>query len=63
MEKQKNKKIVKINASLELANKWKQNAKELNKSRSDYLLDIINKNNESKKWFSIEEVLKKFKKN
>lgn len=45
MEKQKNKKIVKINASLEQANKWKQNAKELNKSRSDYLLDVIESNN------------------
>lgn len=45
MKKQKNKTIVKINASLEQANKWKQNAKELNKSRSDYLLDVIESNN------------------
>jgi hypothetical protein len=45
MENKTNKTIVKINASLEQADKWKQNAKELNKSRSEYLIDIIEKNN------------------
>ena len=62
MSKQKQiKTIVKINAPLAQANEWTRKAKELKISRSEYLLDIINKNNESKKWFSIEEILKKFK--
>ena len=54
---------VKINAPLAQANEWTRNAKQLKISRSEYLLDIIEKNTESKKWFSIEEILKKFKKN
>jgi len=63
MKKKEIKTIVKINAPLAQANEWTRKAKELKISRSEYLLDVINKNNESKKWFSIEEILKKFKKN
>lgn len=63
MKSKQIKTIVKINAPLAKANEWTRKAKELKISRSEYLLDIINKNNESKKWFSIEEILKKLKKN
>ena len=61
MEKQKQT-IVKINAPLAQANEWTKNAKQLKISRSEYLLDIINKNNQSQQWFSIEKTLKKLKK-
>jgi hypothetical protein len=54
--------IVKINAPLAQANEWAKKAKELKMSRSTYLLGLINKSNESQKWFSFEEILKKFKK-
>ena len=54
--------IVKINAPLSQANEWTKNAKQLKISRSEYLLDIINKNNQSQQWFSIEKTLKKLKK-
>ena len=59
MENKTNKTIVKINASLEQADKWKQNANELKISRSEYLLDIIEKNTESNLF---EKILKKLKK-
>lgn len=48
MKKKEIKTIVKINAPLTQANEWTRNAKQLNKSRSEYLLDIINQNQNNK---------------
>ena len=45
MKKKEIRTIVKINAPLSQANEWTRNAKELEISRSEYLLDIINQNN------------------
>jgi hypothetical protein len=48
MKKKEIKTIVKINAPLAQANEWTRKAKQLNKSRSEYLLDIINQNQNNK---------------
>ena len=48
MKKKEIKTIVKINAPLAQANEWTRKAKELKKSRSEYLLDIINQHQNKK---------------
>ena len=47
-KKKEIKTIVKINAPLTQANEWTRKAKELKKSRSEYLLDIINQHQNKK---------------